>query len=380
MLLCALIASACLGGQALAGDARTGSDEGKASTNASAVVPPTHSDTAAGWRRLWRSRAAGSPLAGPPVALQDGWVAAAANGRIAALDRRGAVRWSRAFTNIAVVGSPAVTGSNVVIAGSDGKVAAMDAQTGAVAWQTDTGTTALHGPLALRVGKTWTVVLLSNADGVLRCLDAATGQPVWQSDPTNRSDGPPATDGRLIAYGNCDSAVHVFDAETGKKRTSVPVGEESQMAGGVAILDRRVYGGTRAGNLVCVDADTEKIAWQARVCAGEAFVTPVAQGDAVVMGTSDGAVAAFDARSGKERWRASVSNTVTALAIADDTVFAAAGGTLAGLRLSDGARIAFLSIGDRIEGPAVNGRVLAAGGDGGEVIALSGERTGKGQP
>lgn len=353
---------------------------GKSATAAFAIKSSLPPAAERQWRRAWTCTAAGAPLAGPPVALKDGWAAATANGRILAIDGRGAVRWTQAVSNIVVVGSPAVAGSNIVVAGSEGKVVALDGERGALVWQADTGAATLHGPLAIGSTGTWRVVLLSNSDGVLRCLDAGNGQAVWQSEATNRSDGPPASDGRLIAYGNCDSAVHVFDAATGKKKASVPVGSDAQMAGGVAILDRRIYGGTRTGFLVCADAEKERLAWQARISGGEAFVTPVASGDTVVTGTSDGTVLAFEASSGKERWRSSVSNAVETLAVVDNAVFVSAGGRIAGLRLADGARFASVAVGDKVEGPAVNGSMLTVGGDGGEIIGIAGEKPGKGTP
>lgn len=331
------------------------------------------------WSLKWTWAGPGLPLAGAPAAWKDGWVAAAANGQIVAIDGTGAVRWTHSVSNVSVVGSPAVAGSMVVIAGAEGAVAALEAETGMPVWQVDVGAGTLHGPLALRAGAAWRVVLLGHSDGVLHCLDAADGHEVWKSKPTNRSDGAPATDGRLIAYGNCDSAVHFVDAGNGAEVASVAVGADSQMAGGVVFQDGRVYGGTRTGNLVCVDPTAGgKIVWQARVARGEAFVTPATVPGSVVMGTADGQVLSFDAGTGKERWKTSVSNEVSAVSVVDDVIFLAAGGRLVGLKQADGVCFLSLPVGDKVYGPAVNGDLVAVSDDGGGIVTVSGDAGKKG--
>jgi len=320
------------------------------------------------WRRAW-TYAAGAPLAGAPAPLGGGWIVTTRNGRLAALDATGGERWSVSCSNTAFAGSAAAAGEAVVAATGDGLVMAFDAATGRALWQTNLAVSFRHGPVAVLRDGAWRVVALSAGDGALWCLDARTGREAWRTEPTNRSDGPPASDGRLVAFGNCDAAIHIFDAATGARVAKVEVGAEAQMAGGVAIRNGRVYGGTRAGELVCADPEGGgSLSWRVAVHTGEAWVTPAMAGDAVVMGTPDGAVAAFDARSGAGRWRVAAGGAVSALCVVDDAVFAAAGGSLVGLRLSDGGRFMTLPVGDDVKGPAANGRAVAVADDGGNVL------------
>lgn len=325
------------------------------------------------WRRIWLWQA-GAALSGAPAPLGDGWVFALEDGSVVALDGGGRrVRWTHAGSNLVFAGAAVVAGSNVVAVTAEGSVLALNAASGRLAWQTTVPGGMRHGPLAARVGAAWQVVVLSAADGVMHGLDAASGRLLWSSEPTNRSDGAPASDGRQIAYGNCDAAVHLFDASDGTHRAQIPVGADAQIAGGALLLDGRVYAGTRSGDLICADVAAGAVAWRQHVSGGEAFVTPVAAGDLVVMGTTEGTVAAFGARGGAERWRVSVSNAVTSLCILEDAVFAMAGGTLNGLRLADGARFASLPIGDNVLGPVCNGPVVMVVDDGGNAIAIAGE-------
>lgn len=326
------------------------------------------------WRRLW-TYAAGPRVATDPAALADGWVVASDDGRVEALDGAGARRWTHTFTNMAIVGSPAVAGAVVVVAGADGRAAGLDAASGQVRWQVPTGSPAmLSGPLPIPVGSAWHVVLLSSEDGVLHCLAAADGRRVWQSEPTNRADGMPSGDARVLAYGNCDSAIHVFETPTGRRTASVPVGTDAQMAGGLALLAGRFFGGTRDGRLVAVNARSGTLAWQVKLSPAQEFNTPVVAGDAVAMGTETGELILFAAASGTERWRVATDDPISGLCVVGDALFVVSGGALEGRRLEDGARFMRHAIGDHVLGPVANGDRVAVVDDGGNVIAFGGKQ------
>ncbi len=322
------------------------------------------------WRRLW-SHPAGPRVASAPAALTDGWVVASDNGRVEALDAAGVVRWTHTFTNMAIMGSPAVAGAVVVVAGADGQAAGLDAVSGRLRWQVPTGSPAmLSGPLAIPAGSVWHVALLSSEDGVLHGLAAADGRKVWQSEPTNRADGMPAGDARYLAYGNCDSAIHIFETSTGRRTASVPVGKDAQMAGGLALLAGRFFGGTRDGRLVGVDAASGALAWQAKISEAQEFNTPVVAGVSLAMGTEAGEVILFEAETGAERWRVALEGEVSGLCVVDDALFVVAGGKLEGLRLKDGQRFMTHAVGDHVSGPVANGDTVAVVDDGGNIIAF----------
>lgn len=348
-------------------------------TMAAASAAPQPPASARFWHRDW-SRPAGAALAAAPASLNDGWVAATENGRLTALDSRGRILWTQTLTNMTVSGSPVLAGNTLVTAGADGQVTALDAATGLPAWQTRLEATFRHGPLPLHIGNSWQVVLLCASNGVLHCLDAARGRTLWTSKSTNRSDGMPATDGQVIAYGNCDAAIHLFAAATGAFIASIPVGDDAQMAGGVLLHNGRVYGGTRTGHLVCVDTATRAIAWKTKVSEGQAFATPVAAQDTLIMGSPEGVVTALSAPDGNTLWQTPLTHPVASLCILDDAVFALAEGRLCGLRLKDGARFVELPIGDSVTGPALQGGRLAVSDDGGTIITFIGDIQHKEKP
>ena len=348
--------------------ARRGAVKELAARPASAPSSAAHQH----WQRAWTCPT-GASLIDAPASWSNGWIAATDKGRLVAMDNSGRVLWSQTVSNASFAGSPAVADTNVVVLKSDGTVMALHVVTGKLLWQVQAEGSFRHGPLAVRQGDQWQVVLLSSADGVLIGLDAKDGHEIWRSEPTNRTDGTPGADGQCIAYGNCDSAVHVFSLTNGEHLARIPVGSDAQMAGGALVWNGRVYGGTRGGELVCVDVSSNEVVWHARMEGGETFGTPVAVRDTVVMGTRDGSVTAFDAQSGATRWQVSLSNAVSSLCVVDDAVFAVAAGSLVGLRAQDGGRFATLAVGDNVEGPVWNGRILTVADDGGNVIGFKGE-------
>ena len=294
-------------------------------------------------------------------------------GEVVALDNAGRLRWRHAFTNTSFMGTPVVAGTSLVAVSGDGDVLALNLFHGVLLWQVQVEGTCRHGPLALCQTGVWQVVVLAAEDGVLRCVDAAEGLELWHSVPTTRSEGAPGFGGDYLAYGNCDAAVHVFSVTNGQHLAQIPVGDEAQMAGGTLVLGSRIYGGTRSGDLVCVDAVSTGVVWRARMANHETFNTPVAAQDRVLMSARDGRVAAFAAGDGKLQWDVALSNVVKSLCVVDDAVFAVAGGALVGLRLDDGGVFMKMPIGDEVEGPVWNGSVLAVADDGGNVIGWRGE-------
>ena len=113
--------------------------------------------------------------------------------------------------------------------------------------------------------------------------------------------------------------VMAFDAATGKTLWTythplpIPFGGESGGSNrGVAMLDDKVFVGTGDARLIALSARTGTVLWDAEVgdYKNGVFITgaPLAVGDMVVIGvgtgrTGRGFISAFDANTGKERWR-----------------------------------------------------------------------------
>ncbi len=194
------------------------------------------------------------------------------------------------------------------------------------------------------------------------CVDAATGEDVWQTKfgvylsevPDTRVAwsnvcGDPET-GNVYAQGVCGLFM-CLDGETGKViwsrsmheefgllstyggRTNVPIIYEDTVIIGAVIIGWREMA-VPAHRLVCFDKRSGEVRWISGTALSPpdtTYSTPVScklgGQDAIVFGSSDGAVHAFQPRTGKPIWRFGLSRrglNVTPL-VHDDTVYMAHG-------------------------------------------------------
>jgi outer membrane protein assembly factor BamB len=309
----------------------------------------------------WRAPLAARPA--PPCAFPDGWIVADAAGGVTALSPDGAPLWHTAFSNQVFDAGAAVAAEVAVVASRQGQVAALRTDTGRTVWARETGASFQCAARVGTAGGGPVVWLLSQADGQLVCLSLKDGTPVWKSEPTNRSDGEPLVWRGLVAYGNCDGAVHVFDAETGRLKGSVAVGADDQMAGGVLAAGEGLFvAGTRQGRLAVVDPAALALAAQVGVSESEMFVTPVAAFDGLVAtGTLEGdaVFCRFEGKTLRVASRVPLKGRVTELAFAGGRLYALAGGDLCALSGPQGA-VSRVALGDDVYG-------LSAAPEGGVV-------------
>jgi outer membrane protein assembly factor BamB len=213
------------------------------------------------------------------------------------------------------------------------------------------------------------VALISSADGQVFCLDAATGRRVWTTEPTQRTDGPMAVGDNLLAFGNCDAAIHILSSSNGVPVARVPVGENSQMAGGVAIRDGRVFGGTRDGRLVCVDVAARSVAWSMKVTEDELFSTPAVTATNVYVATGQGDLVALRRDTGAPVWRRNVGAEAGSPILAGGAVWLVSDGRVLAVHPADGAVIFTFAAGDQIGDPvAANGQVAVVDDAGGLMV------------
>jgi outer membrane protein assembly factor BamB len=212
--------------------------------------------------------------------------------------------------------------------------------------------------------------VVSQSDGVLHGLRLRDGKGVWKSAKTNRCDGSPATADGRIAYGNCDASLYAFATESGAPLGSLALGDDSQVAGGVALSGNQAFFGSRSGRVFCADLKAMRLVWTNTACAGEVFSTPAVNGKLVVFGSASGHVYGVDRASGRLLWTHETSNPASSPALLADGVLVSAGGKLYALSDADGRVKAVRELSDRITAPAVVGPLAVVGADNGVVSAF----------
>jgi outer membrane protein assembly factor BamB len=331
----------------------------------------------------WRFMA-GAPVATTPVAGEGRIYFINAKGRIFAVDREGNEVWSTVIPREArdkwspteqQFDAPPTYFRGTLLAGSlDGVLFALDAASGEVKWQADLDGTILGAAnIALLKGDdqdSARVYVIEQSSGVLHCLNFETGESIWQSGGVERCDGSPGIGGGTVVFGSCAAALHVFSAETGDSLRDIPVGDDSQIAGGVAVIENEAYSGSRSGTVLRANTDTGEIVWRNTDCANEVFTTPAVSSEWVVFGCAGGDVHGLERGTGESKWTFTADGMVTSPVIAGDKVVAAAEGTLLVLSLDDGRKLWSHEVSDDITSPALYGGLVLAGCDDGTVAAF----------
>ncbi|MDA3925451.1 MAG: PQQ-binding-like beta-propeller repeat protein [Kiritimatiellae bacterium] len=236
-----------------------------------------------------------------PVVCQDDLILADDSGYVVRLNSILQPIWRITLEKASFANSGAVISNTLVLSSSEGNVFCLNPDNGDVLWKKTFDATFTHPPLCGSIGGEPALWLLSQSDGAIYALKAANGMTIWSSEETNRSDGNAVLWAGTIAYGNCDGAVYLFNALTGVKLFSVPIGESDQMAGTPLVTQQGVlWIGTREGKLALVDLTSRKLISTLDLSEEEAFVQPVSAFDnRVAMGVSEGVLSLCSVESGK---------------------------------------------------------------------------------
>ena len=324
----------------------------------------------------WRCRV-GRPVSLPPVVCSNTIFAAAEDGLLVAVDAQGGKRWSFTLPKPLDASSlrenfatPPLAVPGFVVIGSDqGVLYALNAASGSVRWQRKVGQDLLGSPNWVSgQGEGGRVVVISRHDGCLKSLSLADGVLAWAAKPVSRSDCSPAVGPGLIAFGACDSALHILSAATGQQAGLIPLGDRGPMAGGCAVDGGQAFIGTRDGSVVCADLGQAAVAWASRCASNEVFTTPAVLSNRVVAGSSDGRVYCLDRGGGGPLWSADVGETPSSPVIAGDKVVVTASGTLYLLSLETGRQIWSDKLADTLTSPALAGSDIVVGTDDGFLV------------
>lgn len=163
------------------------------------------------------------------------------------------------FLRIAL--SPAGDGNRIYAASYDGKVHALDPDTGDSIWRVETDTTLSAGP-----GVGDGLVLVAGYDGDLIALRAEDGSQAWRTDISGESLARPIVEeGAVIVY-TIDGRLRVYSTFDGSERW---------------VLEQTVPALTQRGS-----------------------ATPIVVGNSVISGFDNGRLAAIDLVDGTQEWEA----------------------------------------------------------------------------
>lgn len=221
-----------------------------------------------------------------------------------------------------IVAQPLQVGSVAYVGTADNMLFALDAESGSVLWQFETG----HSIWAQPTYHDGTLYLAS-LDRTLYALNAESGAEIWRTELTGALSGKPIVGDGLVYVSNFDSKLHALDLETGEERWSVEADDwiwaPPSLVGGV------LYFADSQGGIYAADAVTGEQIWKQQG-PGAVQTSPVVNGNMVYVAsqgdleTGQGVLAAYAIEDGTEVWR---QNTVAPLyttpVVVEDTVVVA---------------------------------------------------------
>lgn len=285
-------------------------------------------------------------------AIVSGWVyIGTGDGRLVALDAEsGKTRWE--FTaGDAVKTTPAVAGGIVFAGLQDSRVIALNAGTGDLIWEFSTGNPILSSPVVYEG-----VLYIGSNDWRLYALDAATGEERWsfRADDVIRSG--PAVHHPVVAFTDIEGKLYVLDLNTGKRRFDYQGVNGAE--GGAVFHGDRLFFADLGGRVRSIDWSQREfpfektLVWIRLQLRHFGFIesvgqqkgsdwfflerdsgfttTPSVAHDLVFVASRSGSILALDRNSGDLRWRFESSHPFeVSPSVWGDTVLAAdAGGNL----------------------------------------------------
>ena len=299
-----------------------------------------------------------------------------------------------------VHGTPAVSGSTVLIPSLRGTLYAVSARTGRLRWKREPepwtppvnqrsysyyspavadGT--VYWPHQTRYGKA--------SRGLLSALDVRTGAVNWESPMTGAtmSDGTPAVaDGRVYVGNETADRVIAYDAATGAQLWTATARLGGWQDASPTAVGGRVFIGSN-NRVIARDAATGADLWQHQspdaswIPQNATPSAPAVAGNTLYMGFPNGRVTALDVASGAVVWSVRLpgqpylGGVLSPPAVTGDTVYVGANnGHLYGLDRATGAEKWKFEIGTWVaSGPAISGNALLAGAWDGNLYAFAGK-------
>lgn len=137
----------------------------------------------------------------------------------------------------------------------DGKLHAIDPQTGRTRWTFQTGGPILHSP-AIVGGKVFT----GSHDGAVYAVRVADGTKAWSYATGKGIVASPLIVGGVVYIGSKDGFLYALDAETGELRWKLDVGEPVVVSAAYSDAAKLVFSGTSHVKAFAVTLDGE-LAW-----------------------------------------------------------------------------------------------------------------------
>ncbi len=232
-------------------------------------------------------------------------------------------------TAVALYGTPAVGEELIYIGGFDGKVYAINAETGAKRWvyPREGNLHSIVGGLVASQGRLY----FGSAGGVVYALDAATGDWIWQFETEDEIWSTPAINGDTLFIGSFDKKLYALDVTTGEEKWQQPFESQGPIVSTPLVYDNTVYITSFDRHIYALDTTNGQLIWQYPFAdevenrPGKWFwASLVIHDNTIYAANMDGMVYVLDAGSGNLITALDLGSSISSSpAVADDKVFIA---------------------------------------------------------
>ncbi|HEY2861742.1 MAG TPA: PQQ-binding-like beta-propeller repeat protein [Terracidiphilus sp.] len=299
-----------------------------------------------------------------------------------------------------LIASPAIAGDTIYIAGTAGKLYAVDRATGNKKWELDLKTRLTSSP-AVAGG----LVYLAAFDGNFYAVDASAGQVKWKfqtagerrfsgkhlhgmqpagdnmPDPWDCWLSSPVVSNGAVYFGSGDHNIYALDAATGALKWRFATGDVVHAS--PAIADGMLFIGSWDSNFYALDVSTGKEMWRFKTGIDaenhnqEGIQSSAAVADGVVyFGCRDSHLYALDEKTGEKKWAFSTKGSwvLNSPAVSKGLVFFGTSDT--GLLYAADAKTGAIAYAVGFNGwpvyssPAIAGDMLYVGSTEGKLVAV----------
>ncbi len=275
------------------------------------------------------------------------------------------LRW-KYETADSIEAAPAIHNGRVFAGSGDGSFHALDLATGREIWSI-TGNEKFSSAPNLIPGPDGALRLVVNGyDGITRCLDPADGTVIWTYQTNDYINGTPAlVDGKL-AFGGCDTVLHVLDAASGEKLNAIAT--ESQITDSIATDGTTLFAANYANQVVAAETDASEPTWIYQNDDFPFFSAPAVDERNVYIGCRDKALHAIDRKTGEQAWTFPTGGRIESSPIVfdDAVVFGSSDGRLYAVDPASGGEIWRLDLGEKLTASPIFafGQIIITGGNG----------------
>jgi outer membrane protein assembly factor BamB len=216
---------------------------------------------------------------------------------------------------------PVLAGGRIYVASNDGRVQAVEAESGRTLWRQR-----IEDSITGGVGYGSNIVLVGSENSRVTAMSAETGEVLWEATVTSEVLSAPATNGRVVVVQSVDDKLTGLNAATGEQlwlyESTAP---DLSVRGTSAprIVDNFVLAAFANGTVASVALDNGTLRWEERVAVptGSSELDRLVDIDGdlelntdgvLLVPTYQGYLAAIDVVTGQTRWRVEESSNVGA--------------------------------------------------------------------